>query len=106
MKIWVVWPRKRNRKTHRGFYSKLDKIELCCESVFAGQFSICPHRENSPGLSRPLSNREFCLERNLKKMMSHFLFKENTTEKQYQDYLEPSRSLPGFSFPANPDTHK
>lgn len=67
MKIWVVWPRKRNRKTHRGSHSKLDKIELCCESVSAGQFSIRPHRENCPGLSRPLSNREFCIERNFKK---------------------------------------
>lgn len=63
MKIWVVWPRKRNRKTHRGSHSKLDKIELCC----AGQFSIHPQKENGPGLSRPLSNREFCIERNLKK---------------------------------------
>lgn len=67
MKIWVVWPRKRNRKTHRGSHSKLDKIELCCESVSAGQFSIHPQKENGPGLSRPLSNREFCIERNFKK---------------------------------------
>lgn len=67
MKIWVVWTRKRNRKTHRGSHSKLDKIELCCESVSAGQFSIRPHKENCPGLSRPLSNREFCIERNFKK---------------------------------------